>query len=89
MIKLLAKETETAGSGGVSECASEGVSECVSEGVREVDIDFAEEVSGLASALVLARRVGGEWTRVDVAGRRDSLDQQALSITESKEEVSE
>ena len=85
MIKLLAKETETAG--------SEGVSECVSEGVREmeveVDIDFAEEVSGLASALVLARRVGAEWTRVDMAGRRDSLDQQALSITESKEEVSE
>jgi hypothetical protein len=83
MIKLLAKETETAG--------SEGVSECVSEGVREmeVDIDFAEEVSGLASALVLARRVGGEWANVDVAGRRDSLDQQALSITESKEEVSE
>lgn len=53
----------------------------------EVDIDFSDEISGLTAAIVLAEQCGVKWSEINISGLRSSLDDQALSITESKEEV--
>jgi hypothetical protein len=53
----------------------------------EVDIDFSDEVSGLAALFVLAQQAEEQWEEIDMAGLQSSLDDQALAITESKEEV--
>ena len=54
---------------------------------EEVDVDFSDEVSGLAAAIVLAQQAEGQWAEIDIAGLQSSLDDQAFAITESKEEV--
>mgnify|MGYP003387888488 CR=1 FL=1 len=52
----------------------------------EVDIDFSDEISSLTAAIVLARQVGEQWADIDIGGMRSSLDDNALALTESKED---
>ena len=53
----------------------------------EVDIDFSDEVTMLSSVIVLAQQVGEQWNDIGLSDLRCSLDDQAVAITENREEV--